>query len=101
MNGKSSIHKSIANFVESVTAKIAKAYNDEIISIVSDAPKSVVDFNNVTVLKKGQRYIRHTDRVFNKAITAMFRGLFMEKEVNCILAEDRMGRSLYLRDEKN
>ena len=95
------MHKSIANFVESVTTKIAKAYNDELVSIVSDAPKSVVNFNNVTVLKKGQRYIRHTDLLFNKAIAALFLELFMDKGVNCILSEDRMGRSLYLRDEKN
>ena len=95
------MHKSIANFMESVTAKIAKAYNNELVSIVSDAPKSVVNFNNVTVLKKGQRYIRHTDHVFNKAIAALFLELFMEKGVNCTLAKDRMGRSLYLCDEKN
>ena len=95
------MHKSIANFVESVTAKIAKAYNDELVSIVSDAPKGVVNFNNVTVLKKGQRYIRHTDLVFNKAIAALFLDLFTERQVNCILSKDRMGRGLYLCDEKN
>ncbi|RZM75354.1 hypothetical protein [Leptolyngbya iicbica] len=95
------MHQAISDFLNTVIDKIATAYNEAIVSVVSDAPKSVVDFNNVAALKKGQRYIRKTDLIFNKAISALFLELFVEQGVRCTRQPDSKGRSLLVCDEKN
>jgi len=95
------MHQAIDTFKKTVIQKITEAYSKEIVSVVTGAPKSVVDFNNVTTLKKAQRYVRHTDLVFNKAIATLFLELFREKGGNCKRTSDRQGHGLYLRDEKN
>lgn len=92
--------KFISDFQNSFLLRLSTEYNQGIIDIVSDAPKSIINFNDVTVLKKGQKYIRHTDLIFNKAIASLFYKLFQEKKISCSLAQDRLGRSIYIKMEQ-
>jgi hypothetical protein len=94
------MNRNISEFRESFVAQLSTEYSRGIVDIVADAPKSIVNFNNVAILKKGQQYIRHTDRAFNKAISTLFFRVFKSKGIDCVLAKDRTGRSVYLRDEQ-
>ena len=90
----SNIH--ILAFIDEFCEKISRSYNDEIISIVDEAPTGIVNYNNILLLKKAQKFVRHTvaytvyprDTVAHKDNPAGFFHLYMRVVVLNLLFND-------------
>ena len=79
---------------------IKNAYSRELYDFAKETPDSVVNFNNVLVLKKGQKYIRHTDFVFNKAFAKLISDLLNVKGFISKIASDRNARCVVIPKER-
>lgn len=55
-------------FVDELILRISRCYYDELLYFSSKVPHPLLDFNNVLMLKKGQKYIAHTWLDFQKAL---------------------------------
>ena len=73
------MNKHIKAFEEEIIERLSRSYYDELLYFSVTAPNSLINFNDVLLLKKGQKYIRHTDLIFQKAIGNLFAGLFNSK----------------------
>ena len=71
-------------------------YNQELFSIFDNMPRPIINFNDVELLKKAQLYIRHTDRVFNKAIAQLVQQFFEYKGVKARTCADWAGKCVYV-----
>ena len=65
--------------------KISLTYNQELFSVFDNMPRPIINFNDVELLKKAQLYIRHTDRVFNKAIASVH--IFIRMQIYCFYSK--------------
>ncbi len=87
-------------FVEDFCERISRSYNDSIIDLVEDAPTGIVNYNNILLLKKAQKFVRHTDALFNKAISALFVALYRDKGIDAKTQHDRRVRCVFLNRTK-
>ena len=83
-------------FYEDLSEKISLTYNKELFSVFDNMPRPIINFNDVELLKKAQLYIRHTDRVFNKAIARLVQSLFELKGVEARTSADTSGKCVYV-----
>ena len=88
----------ILHFVADFSERISRSYNDSIISLVDEAPTGIVNYNNILLLKKAQKFVRHTDSIFNKSISALFSSLFNDKGISAFPAHDSRVRCVFLKD---
>ena len=86
----------IREFEEYFLDNIKNAYSKELYDFAKETPDSVVNFNNVVALKKGQKYIKHTDFVFNKAFAKLISGLLNAKGIVSKIASDRNARCVVI-----
>ena len=86
----------IDNFYEDLSEKISLTYNQELFSVFDNMPRPIINFNDVQLLKQAQLYIRHTDRVFNKAIARMVQSLFGLKGIEAKTSADTSGKCVFV-----
>lgn len=89
-----------ATFEYSILSNLKEAYSKELYEIANDTPDSIVNFNNIAVLKKGQKYVKHTNLVFNKSLARLVCELLTAKGYNCKTQADWNGRSITIPKEK-
>ena len=85
-------------FIDDFCERISRSYNENIISIVDEMPIGIVNYNNIPLLKKAQKFVRHTDAIFNKSISTLFAALFRENGFEATTPHDRQTRCVYLKD---
>ena len=83
-------------FYENISNKITQTYNQELFSIFDNIPNPIIKFNDVELLKKAQLYVRHTDRLFNKAIARMVCNMFELKNIKARTSLDSFGKCVYV-----
>lgn len=88
-----------ATFEYSILTNLKEAYSKELYEMANDTPDSIVNFNNIAVLKKGQKYVKHTNLVFNKSLARLVCELLMAKGYNCKTQADWNGRSITIPKE--
>lgn len=86
----------VRHFYEDLSEKISLTYNQELFSIFDNMPRPIINFNDVELLKKAQLYIRHTDRVFNKAVAKLVQQLFEFKGIEARTCADWAGKCVYV-----
>lgn len=92
------MHPSIKRFEEEVIERLSRSYYDELLYFTGTAPNALINFNDVLLLKKGQKYINHTEQVFQKAIANLFVSLFSSKKIQSKVCKTSggKGRGVYI-----
>lgn len=96
------MNKHVTNFKKDVIERMSRSYYDELLYFTAIVPDALLNFNDVILLKKGQKYISHTNNLFQKAIANMFKELFLEKGIECSVCktDSGRGRAVYLKKER-
>lgn len=88
-------NKLIDDFYEILIHRLSQAYQDELFKVFDNMPKAIIRFNDVDLLKKAQMYVRHTDRIFGKAIAKLFCSLFASIGHSAYVNDDRLGKCVF------
>lgn len=89
----------IIEFKQDVINRLSRVYYDELLYFSAYVPDALINFNDVLLLKKGQKYISHTNSAFQKSIAAMFLKLYKEKGEECGICktDSGKGRGVYIK----
>lgn len=93
------IYRIIDNFYNDIVERLSNSYKDEILKMFDNLPKSIIHFNDIEMLKKAQLYVRHTDRLFGKAIARLFCSMFNTLDLKSNVSNDRIGKCVYVRQK--
>ncbi len=91
---------SLEEFEEYVINNLATSYQKSVFESLTNIPKGIININNVEQIKIAQKYIRHTDLVFNKAIMRYLFSITQKNNIACCIASDRYGKSLFIKKDK-
>lgn len=96
------MNQNIKRFEEEILERLSRSYYDELLYFSGTVPNALINFNDVLLLKKGQKYIHHTEQVFQKAIANLFSSLFNDKGMqNRVCKTDGgKGRGVYVHEIK-
>ena len=97
---KSKIINSLLEFEEYIINNLATSYMESVNESLTNIPKGIININNIEQIKIAQKYIRHTDLVFNKAIMRYLYSINQKNNIDCCIASDRNGKSLYIKKTK-
>ena len=86
------MNKNIQNFENDLTERLSRTYYDELLYFSSDVPDPLINFNDILLLKKGQKYIHHTEQIFQKSISALFAALFKDINMNASVCNTDGGK---------
>lgn len=92
--------KSLSEFEEYIINNLTASYTESVNEYLAKIPKGIIKINNTEKIKIEQKYLRHTDLVFNKAIMRYIFSINKENGIDCYIAKDRNGRSLYVKNSK-
>lgn len=98
MNEPKITNEHIRFFIDDFVDRISRTYNENILDIVNETPAGIVNYNNILLLKKAQKYVRHTDLIFSKAICALFSSLFRDKWLFVRTPQDSWGKCIYIKE---
>ena len=89
-------------FEEDVIQRLSRHYYEELLYFTASIPDALINFNDVLLLKKGQKYVSHTNTLFQKAIASLFLKLYRNKGEQCSIckADGGKGRGIYLKSSK-
>ena len=73
------MNKHIELFEKDFKEKMSRTYYEDLLYFIPSSPIPFINFNNVVLLKKGQKYIRHTENVFQKCISLCVCSLLRDK----------------------
>lgn len=93
------MNNNIKNFEEEMIERLSRSYYDELFYFSGTVPNALINFNDVLLLKKGQKYINHTESIFQKSIAHLFTALFNDKGLESIgcYTQGGKGRGVYVR----
>lgn len=91
---------SLSEFEEYIISNLAKSYVESVNESLTNIPKGIININNIEQIKIAQKYIRHTDLVFNKAIMRYLFSINQKNHIDCCIASDRNGKSLFIKKDK-
>ncbi len=96
------MNASIQQFERELLERLSRSYYDELLYFSGTAPNALINFNDVLLLKKGQKYIHHTELVFQKSMAHLFAALFFKagKQSSVCRTDGGKGRGVYVRDKK-
>ena len=89
-------------FEEDVIQRLSRHYYEELLYFTASIPDALINFNDVLLLKKGQKYVSHTNTLFQKAIASLFLKLYRSKGEQCSICktDGGKGRGVYLKSSK-
>ena len=90
------------DFENDVIERMSRVYYDELLYFSTVIPQPLINFNDVLLLKKGQKYISHTNTLFQKSIATLF--CHLNKQIGphatiCI-TDGGKGRGVYTKEAK-
>lgn len=90
--------RAIDVFVDEFIARISRCYYDELLYFSSKIPHPLLNFNNVLMLKKGQKYIAHTWLDFQKALAHCIVALCEARDLiaSSVATNSGKGRGVYI-----
>lgn len=94
--------QAILDFENNVIERMSRSYYDELLYFTATVPNPLINFNDVLLLKKGQKYVSHTNTLFQKSIATLFSALYNEHHIpNSICKTDGgKGRGIYIKSQK-
>ena len=98
MNEPKITNEHIRFFIDDFVDRISRTYNENILDIVNETPAGIVNYNNILLLKKAQKYVRHTDLIFSKSICGLFASLFRDKGLFTRTPQDSWGKCVYVKE---
>lgn len=92
----------IRQFEQELLERLSRSYYDELLYFSGTAPNALINFNDVLLLKKGQKYIHHTELVFQKSIAHLFSTLFCSagKQSSVCKTDGGKGRGVYVKHKR-
>ena len=75
------MNKHIQKFLIDFKERMSRNYYDNLLYFTPYVPNPLINFNNVLLLKQGQKYIHHTENLFQKSISYFFCELFKDAKV--------------------
>lgn len=96
------MNQSIMHFEEELLERLSRSYYDELLYFSGTVPHALINFNDVLLLKKGQKYINHTEQVFQKSIATLFVSLYAGRGIQgkVCKTDGGKGRGVYVRQIK-
>lgn len=88
--------KEIQDFENDVIERLSRVYYDELLYFTVYAPDALINFNDVLLLKKGQKYVSHTNILFQKSISYLFKALYNSINKPCNIIKTSNGRGINL-----
>ena len=89
------LEKELQVFEEKLLKQLQKAYSENIYSVTINATKEILKFNNIETLKIAQKYIRHTNLIYNKLLSVLIFHLAERKGRKCSNGADNFGKCIY------
>lgn len=85
-------------FEDEIMERMSRYYYDELLYFSASVPDALINFNDVLLLKKGQKYVSHTNNLFQKSIATLFLKLYKNKGEQCSICktDSGKGRGIYL-----
>ena len=93
------VRAGVARGTEFTIERLSRHYYDELLYFTATVPDPLINFNDILLLKKGQKYVSHTNTLFQKAISALFVNLYKRKGEQCSICktDGGKGRGIYLK----
>ena len=66
------MNKLIDDFEKDVIERMSRSYYEELLYFTATIPDALINFNDVLLLKKGQKYVSHTNTLFQKSLASLF-----------------------------
>lgn len=90
----------VEDFVVGFLGRMSRCYYDELLYFTATIPNPVINFNDVLLLKRGQKYIAHTNLDFQKSVSRLFCLLYDRRGRKCSVCktEGGRGRGVYVND---
>lgn len=90
------------DFENDVIERMSRVYYDELLYFSTVIPQPLINFNDVLLLKKSQKYISHTNTLFQKSIATLFYRLNEQKGLHASICktDGGKGRGVYTMEDK-
>jgi len=93
------LFQDIDDFFDTIVKRLSLSYQDEIYKRFDNMPNAIIHFNDVELLKRAQLYVRHTDRLFGKALAKLICSMFMHIGVSANVVNDSIGKAIFIKSE--
>lgn len=92
----------VKQFEDDVIERMSRHYYEELLYFTASVPDALINFNDVLLLKKGQKYVSHTNNLFQKSLASLFFKLYRNKGEECSICktDGGKGRGIYLKGIK-
>lgn len=96
------MNKLIDDFEKDVIDRMSRSYYEELLYFTETVPDALLNFNDVLLLKKGQKYISHTNTLFQKSLASLFLSLYKNNGKVCSICktDGGKGRGVYVKESK-
>lgn len=95
------MNKYINDFILDFEERMSRSYYDNLLYFKPIIPNPLLNFNNVLLLKQGQKYIHHTENVFQKSISKLICNLLKENGISATICktDGGNGRGISVKSE--
>lgn len=96
------MNKLIDDFEKDVIDRMSRSYYEELLYFTETVPDALLNFNDVLLLKKGQKYVSHTNTLFQKSLASLFLLLYKNNDKVCSICktDGGKGRGVYVKEAK-
>ena len=90
------------DFENDVIERLSRTYYEELLYFSATVPTPLINFNDILLLKKGQKYVSHTNNLFQKSISTLFLNLFTSNDISAsvVKTDGGKGRGVFLKKQK-